>query len=65
MKIILAIAAVGVLGPFKTFSTFSPRVAPLYERGRMPLAAGHAASSVALAVGGLFADLALVRAIAA
>jgi len=60
-----AFLIVGVLGAFTTFSTFSLQVALLYERGQMLLAAGYVASSVLLAVGGLFAGLALVRAVAA
>lgn len=60
-----AFLVVGVLGAFTTFSTFSLQVVLLYERGQMMLAAGYAASSVVLAVGGLFAGLALVRAVAA
>ena len=60
-----AFMIVGVLGAFTTFSTFSLQVVLLYERGQMLLAASYAASSVVLAVGGLFAGLALVRAIAA
>jgi CrcB protein len=59
-----AFLAVGMLGAFTTFSTFSLQVALLYDRGQMLLAAGYVASSVVLAVGGLFAGLALVRAIA-
>lgn len=59
-----AFMVVGVLGAFTTFSTFSLQVVLLYERGQMLLAAGYAVSSVVLAVGGLFAGLALVRAVA-
>lgn len=60
-----AFLIVGGLGAFTTFSTFSLQVALLYERGQMMLAAGYIISSVTLAVGGLFAGLALVRAFAA
>lgn len=60
-----AFMIVGGLGAFTTFSTFSLQVVLLYERGQMLLAAGYVASSVVLAVGGLFAGLALVRAIVA
>jgi CrcB protein len=60
-----AFLIVGGLGAFTTFSTFSLQVALLYERGQMMLAAGYIISSVTLAVGGLFAGLALVRAVAA
>ena len=59
-----AFMVVGMLGAFTTFSTFSMQVVLLYERGQMLLAASYIASSVLLAVGGLFAGLALVRAIA-
>lgn len=60
-----AFLTVGFLGAFTTFSTFSLEVALLYERGQALLAALYIAASVLLAVGGLFAGLALVRAIAA
>ena len=60
-----AFLIVGGLGAFTTFSTFSLQVALLYERGQMMLAAGYIISSVTLAVGGLVAGLALVRAVAA
>ncbi len=60
-----AFLIVGGLGAFTTFSTFSLQVVLLYERGQMMLAAGYIISSVTLAVGGLFAGLALVRAVAA
>ena len=55
---------VGFLGAFTTFSTFSLQVALLYDRGQMALAALYIGASVVLAVGGLFAGLALVRSIA-
>jgi CrcB protein len=55
---------VGFLGAFTTFSTFSLQVALLYERGQTALAAVYVAASVLLAVGGLFAGLALVKSIA-
>ena len=55
---------VGFLGAFTTFSTFSLQVALLYERGQSLLAALYIAASVILAVGGLFAGLALVKSIA-
>jgi CrcB protein len=60
-----AFLVVGLLGAFTTFSTFSLQVVLLYERGQMLLAASYVAASVILAVGGLFAGLALVRYIAA
>lgn len=55
---------VGFLGAFTTFSTFSLQIALLYERGQMALAALYIVLSVLLAVGGLFAGLALVKSIA-
>ncbi len=58
-----AFIAVGFLGAFTTFSTFSLQVALLYERGQTGLAALYIAASVLLAIGGLFAGLALVKSI--
>jgi CrcB protein len=51
----------GVLGGYTTFSAFSLETALLYERGELGLAAFYVAASVALAIGGLFAGLFLVR----
>jgi CrcB protein len=51
----------GILGGYTTFSAFSLDVALLYERGEAAQAALYVVASVALAVGGLFAGLALVR----
>ena len=51
----------GILGGYTTFSAFSLDVALLYERGEVALAALYVLASVALAIGGLFAGLALVR----
>ena len=51
----------GILGGYTTFSTFSLDVAVLYERGALGLAAFYILGSVAMAVGGLFAGLAIVR----
>ena len=51
----------GILGGYTTFSAYSLDVALLYERGEPALAALYALASVVLAVGGLFAGLALVR----
>lgn len=81
MTVLLAIAAGGALGTvirqfvdsqithclvaIATFSIFSLKVAVLYERRQMMPTAGYVAPSVVLAVGGLFAELALVRAVAA
>ena len=55
----------GILGGYTTFSTFSLDVAVLYERGdNLTLAALYVALSVALSIGGLFAGMAMVRAMA-
>jgi fluoride exporter len=51
----------GVLGGFTTFSAFSLDAALLYERGQFAGAAIYVAASVALAIGALFAGLAIVR----
>ena len=51
----------GILGGYTTFSAFSLDAALLYERGALGLAALYVALSVMLAIGGLFAGLALVR----
>lgn len=59
-----AFIAVGFLGGLTTFSSFSLDVAVLYERGEMMLAAAYVLASVAASVLGLFAALALVRALA-
>jgi len=53
--------ATGILGGYTTFSAFSLDVALLYERGALAMAAFYAATSVVLAIGGLFVGLALVR----
>lgn len=59
-----AFFAVGVLGGFTTFSTFSLETALLIERGAMMQAALYVGGSVILGVGALFAGLALVRGLA-
>ena len=51
----------GILGGFTTFSAFSLEVALLYERGQLAGAAIYVIASVVLAVGALFAGLAIVR----
>jgi fluoride exporter len=51
----------GILGGYTTFSTFSLDVALLYERGALGLAALYVLGSVVMAIGGLFAGLAIVR----
>jgi CrcB protein len=55
---------VGLLGGFTTFSAFSLELALMLERGAMATAAGYALVSVFAGVAGLFAGLALARAIA-
>ena len=58
-----ALLTVGFLGAFTTFSTFSMEVVLLYERGAHAQMALYAALSIALSVSGLFAGLAVVRAV--
>jgi fluoride exporter len=53
----------GILGGFTTFSAFSLEAALLYERGQIVGAAIYVIASVVLAVGALFAGLAIVRAL--
>ncbi|UNK41596.1 fluoride efflux transporter CrcB [Luteimonas sp. S4-F44] len=55
--------ATGVLGGFTTFSAFSLEAALLYERGQTALAVAYVLASVVLSIGGLFAGMALVRAV--
>jgi len=55
----------GVLGGFTTFSAFSLDAVLLYERGQPGLAAVYVLGSVVLSIGGLFAGLALMRALLA
>jgi CrcB protein len=52
----------GVLGGFTTFSAFSLDVAVLYERGAFATATVYVLASLLLPLAGLFAGLALVRA---
>ena len=54
----------GILGGYTTFSTFSLDAALLYERGQIALAATYVIGSVVLGIVGLFAGLAIVRAMA-
>ena len=51
----------GILGGYTTFSAYSLDAALLYERGEVAQAALYVVASAALAIGGLFAGLALVR----
>ena len=53
----------GVLGGYTTFSAFSLEAALLYERGTIWAAGLYVLGSVVLAITGLFAGLAIVRAI--
>ena len=53
----------GILGGYTTFSTFSLEAALLYERGQMLATALYVVGSVVLAIAGLFAGLAIVRAV--
>lgn len=54
----------GILGGYTTFSAFSLDATLLYERGEMGLAALYVVGSVALAIAGLFAGLAVMRSLA-
>ena len=53
----------GVLGGYTTFSAFSLDAAVLYERGAIGLAALYVLLSVVLSIAGLFAGMAVVRAV--
>jgi CrcB protein len=53
----------GVLGGYTTFSTFSLETVLLYERGEIWAAGLYVLGSVILAISGLFAGLAIVRAL--
>ncbi len=55
--------AVGLLGAFTTFSTFSMEVVLLSQRGEMAQAAVYVVLSCGLCIGGLFAGLQLARAV--
>jgi len=58
-----AFLAVGVLGAFTTFSTFSLDAVLLYQRGELAAAALYIAASVVLSIGAFFAALHLCRAV--
>lgn len=53
----------GVLGGYTTFSAFSLDAVVLYERGAIGPAALYVLLSVALSIAGLFAGMAVVRAV--
>ncbi len=53
--------AVGVLGAFTTFSTFSLDVGLLYERGKIALIALYVSVSVIGSIGALFLGMYLMR----
>ena len=55
---------VGLLGGFTTFSSFSLEFALLVERGALPQAAAYVAASLLAGFLGLFAGLAIMRAVA-
>ncbi|MCW0235825.1 MAG: fluoride efflux transporter CrcB [Ferrovibrio sp.] len=55
----------GLLGGFTTFSAFSLETALLYERGEFLAAGLYMLGSAVLAVAGLFAGLAVIRAVVA
>ncbi|QDY69863.1 fluoride efflux transporter CrcB [Qingshengfaniella alkalisoli] len=56
--------AVGVLGGFTTFSSFSLEAVTLIERGAVGLAALYVVLSVVISITALFAGLSFMRAIA-
>ena len=58
-----AFVAIGLLGAFTTFSTFSLDVANLWTRGDVMATGGYIAASTALSILALFAGLALIRAV--
>ncbi len=57
--------AVGILGGYTTFSTFSLESYMLIEKGSYALAAAYIGGSVVLSVAALFLGLMLVRAVGA
>ena len=60
-----AFLAVGLLGSFTTFSSFSYDVAVLYERGNLLAAGGYMGASVTMSLLALFSGLWITRAILA
>lgn len=56
--------AVGLLGGFTTFSSFSLEMVLLIQRGQPGLAAIYAAASVIAGLTGLLAGLAIIRSVA-
>jgi len=56
--------ATGILGGYTTFSTFSLETGLLMERGEPGLALLYVAASVLLGVGGMFAGMWAIRALA-
>ena len=56
-----AFLAVGFLGSFTTFSTFSMEAVLLYDRGALVLMAAYVVLSVAACVAGVLAGMQLVR----
>lgn len=60
-----AFLAVGLLGSFTTFSTFSHDVAVLYERGNLLAAGGYMGASVTVSLLALFSGLWITRTILA
>ena len=56
-----AFLAVGVLGAFTTFSTFSLDAYALYERGQIAAAASYVVASVVCSLAGLLLGLKLLR----
>ncbi|MBV1918685.1 MAG: CrcB family protein [Sphingomonadaceae bacterium] len=55
--------AIGLLGGFTTFSSFSLEMVLLAERGQIGLAALYAGTSILAGVAGLFAGLAIMRSV--
>ena len=63
LNVLSPFVAVGILGGFTTFSTFSLEAMTLYQRGEPALAALYVALSVVLAIAGLAVGLWLGRAL--